>query len=285
MRGLFARVALGAALASLALTQVIAQSATFEPVTDAMIQNPDPKDWLSWRRTLDSWGYSPLDEIDRGNVGWLRMVWSRPLPEGHQEGTPLVHNGVLYFPGPGDNVQAIDAKSGEVLWQHKRELPEDIGDFLPFWQTNRNLGLYGNLIIARGSDDHIYALNAETGELAWDTTIMDYRHGAKQSSGPIIAEGLAITGRSCEPEGGPDACVITAHDALTGREVSRTSTIARGDDPNDVTWGGLPLERRQQVGAWMIASYDPELKLVYMGTSVTAPAPKISLAGNAHDYL
>ena len=285
MKGLFAKAALVAALASLAFGQVAGQSAPFEPVTDAMIQNPDPKDWLSWRRTLDTWGYSPLDRITRENVGQLRLVWARPLPDGHQEGTPLVHNGVLYFPGPGDNVQAIDAKSGEVLWQHRRELPEDIGQFLPFHDTNRNLALYGNLIVARGSDSSIYALNAETGELAWDTTIMDYRRGAKQSSGPIIAEGLAITGRSCEPEGGPDACVITAHDAKTGREVWRTSTIARGSDPNDATWGGLPLERRQQVGAWMIASYDPELKLVYMGTSVTAPAPKISLAGNEHDYL
>lgn len=286
MNGLFGRIAVGAALASLALTQALGQTAApFEPVTDAMIQHPDPKDWLSWRRTLDSWGYSPLDEIDRGNVEQLRLVWTRPLPDGHQEGTPLVHNGVLYFPGPSDNVQAIDAQSGEVLWQHRRELPKDVGEYLTFPDTNRNLALYGNLIIARGSDDFIYALNAETGELAWETRIMDYKKGAKQSSGPIIAEGLAITGRSCEPEGGPDACVITAHDALTGREVWRTSTIARGSDPNDATWGGLSLERRQQVGAWMIASYDPELGLVYMGTSVTAPAPKLSLAGNDHDYL
>jgi alcohol dehydrogenase (cytochrome c) len=285
MKGLLGRIAMGAALASLALTQALAQSVPFEPVTDAMIQHPDPKDWLSWRRTLDSWGYSPLDEITRENVGGLRMVWSRPLPDGHQEGTPLVHNGVLYFPGPSDNVQAIDAKSGEVLWQHRRELPRDVGEYLTIPDTNRNLAIYGNLIIARGSDDYIYALNAETGALAWETKIMDYRHGAKQSSGPIIADGLAITGRSCEPEGGPDACVITAHDAMTGREVWRTSIIARGDDPNDASWGGLPLERRQQVGAWMIASYDPELKLIYMGTSVTAPAPKLSLAGNEHDYL
>ena len=284
MRGLFGRIGVAAALASMAFGQVAGQS-SFEPVTDAMIQHPDPKDWLSWRRTLDSWGYSPLDEITRENVGGLRMVWSRPLPDGHQEGTPLVHNGVLYFPGPSDNVQAIDAQSGEVLWQHRRELPKDVGEYLTIPDTNRNLAIYGNLIIARGSDDYIYALNAETGALAWETKIMDYRHGAKQSSGPIIAEGLAITGRSCEPEGGPDACVITAHDALTGREVWRTSVIARGDDPNDASWGGLPLERRQQVGAWMIASYDPELKLVYMGTSVTAPAPKLSLAGNDHDYL
>jgi alcohol dehydrogenase (cytochrome c) len=286
-----ARVAVGAALAFVLVAQAVGQSAQggsvapFEPVTDAMIQNPDPKDWLSWRRTLNSWGYSPLDQIDRSNVNSLRLVWSRPLPDGHQEGTPLVHNGVLYFPGPGDNIQAIDAKSGEVLWQHRRELPKDLGEYLPFFETNRNLALYGDLLIARGSDDFIYAVNAQTGELAWEIRILDYQRGAKQSSGPIIAEGLAITGRSCEPEGGPDACVITAHDARTGKEVWRTSTIARGDDPNDASWGGLALERRQQVGAWMIASYDPALKLVYMGTSVTAPAPKISLAGNEHDYL
>src|SRR5690606_4522625 len=129
----------GAALASLALAQAVGQTVTpptiaISPVTDAMIQNPDPADWLSWRRTLDSWGYSPLDQIDRTNVDSLRMVWARPLPDGHQEGTPLVHNGVMYFPGPGDNIQAIDAKSGEVLWQHRRELPKDLGDYLPFFE-------------------------------------------------------------------------------------------------------------------------------------------------------
>jgi len=285
MKGLFARIAVGAAVASFTFAQAVGQTAPFEPVTDAMIQNPDPKDWLSWRRTLDSWGYSPLAEIDRSNVNQLRLVWARPLGTGHQEGTPLVHNGVMYFPGPGDNIQALDAKSGDVLWEHKRELPKDIGEFLPFYETNRNLAIYGNLIIGRGSDDYIYAVNAETGETAWETQILDYQHGAKQSSGPIIADGLAITGRSCEPEGGPGACIITAHDAKTGREVWRTRTIAGAGDPNDATWGGLADEKRQQVGAWMIASYDPELKLVYMGTSVTAPAPKISLSGNDYEYL
>jgi alcohol dehydrogenase (cytochrome c) len=283
-RGLAGRAAIGTMLAFSLVAQAVGQTA-FVPVTDAMIQNPDPKDWLSWRRTLDSWGYSPLDQIDRDNVSQLRLVWVRPLAEGHQEGTPLVHNGVMYFPGPSDRITALDAASGDVLWTHQRELPKDMGQYLTFPDTNRNLAIYGDLIIARGSDDHIYAVKAQTGELAWDTTIMDYRKGAKQSAGPIIAEGLAITGRSCEPEGGPDACVITAHDALTGKEVWRTSTIARGDDPNDATWGGLPLEKRMQVGAWMNASYDPELHLLYMGTSVTTPAPKFMLAGNEHTYL
>lgn len=286
-KAIAARAALGAALAALALAQAYGQSAQgdFVPVTDAEIQSPDPADWLSWRRTLDSWGYSPLDQINRENVGSLRMVWVRPLPPGHQEGTPLVHDGVMYFPGPADVIEAIDAKSGQLLWQYRRQLPEDIGNYLPVYDTNRNLAIYGNNIIGQAADNYLYALDARTGELVWETQIDEYTSGAKISSGPIIADGLAITGRSCEPEGGPDACVIVAHDATTGEEVWRTSTIARGDDPNDASWGGLPLEDRQQVGAWMIASYDPELKLVYMGTSVTAPAPKMSLAGSKYDYL
>jgi len=283
MRGIATRIIAATALLCTAIAQ--ASDTPFVPVTDAMIQHPDPSDWLSWRRTLDSWGYSPLDQITKANVSQLRMVWVHPLDVGHQEGTPLVHDGVMYFPGPSDSITALDAASGNVLWVHKRELPKDVGKFLTFPDTNRNLAIYGELIIARGSDDHIYAVNAQSGKLAWDTQIMDYHHGAKQSAGPIIADGLAITGRSCEPEGGPDACVITAHDAKTGKEVWRTSTIARGSDPNDKTWGGTPLEKRMQVGAWMNASYDPELHLLYMGTSVSTPAPKFMLAGNQYTYL
>jgi alcohol dehydrogenase (cytochrome c) len=280
------RFALGTALAALAVTQVTAQTVPdFPAVTDAEIQNPDPADWLSWRRTLDSWGYSPLDQINTQNVQNLRLVWAMPLNPGHQEGTPLVHDGVMYFPGPADTIHAIDARSGQLLWRYQRQLPEDIGDYLPVYDTTRNVALYGHLIIGNSADDYLYALDARTGELVWETQILDYRRGAKQSSGPIIANGLAITGRSCEPEGGPAACVITAHNAETGEEVWRTPIIAQGDDPDDATWGGVPLEDRLQVGAWMIPSFDPELGLIYMGTSVSAPTPKIRLAGNDYTYL
>ena len=285
MKGFAKRLIAAAALLGTAMAQASDTAAPFTPVTDAMIQHPSPNDWLSWRRTLNSWGYSPLAEINRKTVGRLRMVWVRPLNDGSQEGTPLVHDGIMYFPAPGDVIDAIDAKSGNVLWEHRRAIPKDIGKYLPVWDTNRNLAIYGNLIIANGADDYLYALDARTGKQVWETRELDYSHGAKQSSGPIIADGLAITGRSCEPEGGPDACVIIANDATTGKEVWRTSTIARGDDPNSKTWGDVPLNHRIQVGAWMNASYDPQLKLVYMGTSVSAPAPKFLLAGNDKTYL
>ncbi|MES2699472.1 MAG: hypothetical protein V4647_07665, partial [Pseudomonadota bacterium] len=148
-------LALGAALATLAASQLTAQGGSapaevlvpdFAPVTDAEIQNPDPADWLSWRRTLDSWGHSPLTQINRDNVGGLRLVWVRPIAPGHQEGTPLVHQGIMYFPGPSDVIEAIDAASGQLLWQYRRPLPEDIGQFLPVYDTTRNLAIYGQLI-------------------------------------------------------------------------------------------------------------------------------------------
>lgn len=283
-RAVTAMTAMVAALSMLSAA-LSSPAGGFEPVTDEMLADPDPSDWLMWRRTLDAWGFSPLDQINADNVADLRMIWTRPLAEGSQEGTPLVYEGVMYFPHPGDVIQAIDARSGEVIWEYRRELPDDLGDYLPVYENNRNIAIYGNLIIANGADDYIYALNAETGELAWETKILDYWQGAKQSSGPIIASGLAITGRSCEPEGGPDACVVTAHDALTGREAWRTSLIARGDDPNTGSWGDVPEEERIHVGAWMIASYDAELNLIYMGTSVTAPAPKFMLGGNDKAHL
>ncbi len=259
------------------------------PVTDAMLQAPSPDDWLMWRRTLDGWGFSPLDQIDAGNVGDLRLVWSRGMTAGRQQGTPLVYDGVMYMPNPADVIQAIDAVTGDLLWEHRREVPDDIGDYVfnALWENNRNLAIYDHLIIDTSADDHVFALDAGTGELVWETQILDYRtHPAMQSSGPIIANGKVISGRSCMPAAGPDACVITAHDALTGEELWRRRTIPRPGEPGDETWGGVPDEERKHVGTWMVPSYDPELNLILIGTSVTSPAPKFLIGGadNAHLY-
>ena len=263
-----------------------AQDERFVPVTDAMLQDPDPADWLMWRRTLDGWGYSPLDAITRENVGDLRMVWSRALQPGTQEGTPLAYDGVLYMPNPRDVIQAIDAVTGDLLWEHRREIPDDVEDYLFGSATNRNIAIHGNLIIDTSADDHVFALDATTGEPVWETLILDYRtHPASQTSGPIIANGRVFSGRSCMPLGGPDACVITAHDAATGAELWRRRTIPAPGEPGDETWGGVPFERRAHVGAWMVPSYDPALDLVYIGTSVTSPAPKFLLGGTDNTHL
>ena len=263
-----------------------AQGGDFVPVTDAMLQDPDPADWLMWRRTLDGWGYSPLDSITRENVGDLRMVWTRAMTDGTQEGTPLAYDGVLYMPNPFDVIQAIDAVTGDLLWEYRRDLPDDLDDYLFAVATNRNIAIHGNLIIDNSADDYVYALDATTGELAWETEILDYRtNPANQTSGPIVANGRVVSGRSCMPQGGPDACVITAHDAATGEELWRRRLIPGPGEPGDETWGEVPFEQRAHVGSWMVPSYDPELDLVYVGTSVTSPAPKFLLGGTGNTHL
>ena len=196
----------------------------FTPVTDAMVQDPAPGDWLSWRRTLDGWGYSPLNEVNRDNVRQLRMVWSRALSAGSQQGTPVVYDGVLYMPNPRDVIQAIDGATGDLLWEYRRERPDDLDEYISplLSEAKRNIAIYGNLIISTSADDYAYALDARTGRLEWETRILDYKvNPAHQSSGPIIAGGKAVSGRGCMPAGGPEACVIVAHDARTGAEAWR----------------------------------------------------------------
>ena len=250
-----------------------------------MLEAPAPGDWLTWRRTPDGWGYSPLDQIDRDNVHQLRMVWSRGLAPGRQEGTPLAYDGVLYMPQANDVIDAIDAVTGDLRWQHRRDLPDDIYDHVGANAAiNRNIAIYDRFIINTSDDVYVFGLDAETGELAWETQIFDYTEiSALHSSGPIIADGKAISGRSC---GRPEACVIVAHDARTGEKLWRRRTIPAPGEPGDETWGGVPFEERRHVGTWMPPSYDHELRLVYQGTSVTAPAPKFMLGGvdNRHIY-
>jgi PQQ-dependent dehydrogenase (methanol/ethanol family) len=261
-------------------------SAGFVPVTSPMLQEPDPADWLMWRRTLNSWGYSPLQQINRANVANLRMVWSRGMGPGVQEATPLVHNGIMYLPNPSDYIQAIDAATGDLKWEYKRQVPEDLGKFIPVPSINRNIAIFGDKIIDTSQDDFLFALDAVTGKFAWETRIVDYREApAQETAGPLIANGKIFSTRGCEFKFSPDGCVITAHDAVTGKELWRTRTIPRPGEPGDETWGGIPDAKRRHVGAWMVPSYDAELNMLYVGTSVTSPAPKFLLAGNDKTYL
>ena len=87
---------------------------SFVPVTDSMLENPAPSDWLMWRRTPNGWGYSPLDQIKRANVSKLKLVWTRALATGSQQGTPLADGGTLYMPNPNDHIQAINAVTGDL---------------------------------------------------------------------------------------------------------------------------------------------------------------------------
>ena len=280
---------LAATLAVATAPSILAQEPVrIDPVTDAELQDPSPDEWLMWRRTLNGWGYSPLDQIDRDNVADLRMVWSRGLGPGRQQGTPLVRNGVMYMPNPRDLIQAIDAVTGDLLWQYQRDRPDDLADYLipGLIDHNRNIAIYDTLIFDSTTDDYVIALDATTGEVVWETEVLDYRvNPANQTSGPIVADGKVISGRSCDPRGGPHACVIVAHDALSGEELWRRRLIPGPGEFGDETWGDVPFEERGHVGSWMVPSFDPELNLVYLGTSVTSPAPKFMLGGVDKTHL
>jgi PQQ-dependent dehydrogenase (methanol/ethanol family) len=269
-----------AMLAALAALQAQAQTGerAFTPVTDAMLKNPAPGDWLMWRRTLNGWGYSPLDQVNKGNVAKLEQVWSHPIGMGNQESTPLIYDGVMYVPNGGDYVQAFDAKEGTLKWEYRR-FPEGRGG------TNRNLAIWGTTLIDAGADNMMYAIDARDGKLVWETKVLEPNLPARASSGPIIANGKVITGRQCQPQATHESCVITAHDAATGKELWRTRTIPRKGEPGDESWGDVPMEQRWHVGTWMVPSYDPDLDRIYIGTSVTIPAPKFILGGVDKQHL
>ena len=191
------------------------------------------------------------------------------------------------MPNPSDVIQAIDAVTGDLRWEYRRVLSDDVDEYVGGSSTNRNIAIHGSHIIDTSGDGFVFALDAATGRLVWETQIVDYQvNPARHSSGPIIAGGKVISGRSCRPQGGPEACVITAHDAATGAEVWRRRLVPAPGEPGDETWGGVPFEERVHVGSWMAPSYDPQLNLVYVGTSVTSPAPKFLLGGveNSHLY-
>jgi alcohol dehydrogenase (cytochrome c) len=145
---------LAASFAALAAASALAQERALRPVTDAMLQNPEPGQWLSWRRTLNHWGYSPLTQIDKRNVAQLKLVWTRPIAQGVQEGTPLVHDGVLFFPNPNDITQAIDAATGDLIWEYRRPVQDDNAEYIPFPSINRNLAIHGHLILDNGADNY-----------------------------------------------------------------------------------------------------------------------------------
>jgi hypothetical protein len=143
------------------------------------------------------------------------------------------------------------------------------------------MAIWGTTLIDAGADNMMYAVDARTGKLVWETKVLDPKLPARATAGPIVVNGKVITGRQCQPAATNDSCIITAHDAATGKELWRTRTIPKKGDPGDETWGNVPMEQRWHVGTWMVPSYDPELDRIYIGTSVTIPAPKFILGGSA----
>lgn len=252
----------------------------YVPVTTAMLENPPDQSWLMFRRSYDGWAYSPLTEIDRGNVDELRLAWSRAMEPGGQYTTPLVHGRVLYLQHPGDVIQALDATNGDLIWEYRRNL--EAGERS---RSRRNMAIFRNRLFHLTDDFHLIALDARDGTLVWEVEEQGAGTGVGHLGGPLVADGVIVTGRSCSPSGGPDNCYIAGHDPETGRELWRTRIIPGPGDPGDDTWG-IPDEQRLHVSTWgSVPSYDPELKLLYWGTSVPTPSLEVLRGTEGRDVL
>jgi alcohol dehydrogenase (cytochrome c) len=246
----------------------------FNPVTQEDLISPDSSEWLMYRRTYDAWGYSPLGQIDRDNVGSLKLSWVWSMGSGTNQPTPLIRDGIMYLANPRNVIQALDASNGTLLWEYRREFAEDFN--VPFFSQLRNLALYGDMVFVATSDAYMLALDARTGETVWETQIADYHQGFTNVSGPIVVEGKVINGINGCARFFMESCFITAHDAETGEEVWRTFTVARPGETGGDTWGSLPFELRGGVDAWTTGSYDPELRLIYWGTAQAKPWVSVS---------
>jgi alcohol dehydrogenase (cytochrome c) len=236
------------------------------PVDDARLSNPEPRNWLMYRGNYASWGYSPLDQIRRENVSGLKPVWtfSTGVGEGHQS-PPIVNDGILYVTTPGNQVLALDAAKGDLLWRYQRDLPDELQ---PLHPTNRGVALYSDKLYFGTVDAFVVALNARTGELVWEKAIEDYKNGYYVTLAPLAARGKVMVGVS-----GGELGVrgfVEALDAETGESRWKTYTIPGPGEPGHDTW---PEDAWATGGAsvWITGSFDPERGLTYWGTGNAAP--------------
>jgi len=238
----------------------------YRPVGEARLLNPEPENWLMYRRTYDGWGFSPLEQIDTENVSSLVPVWafSTGITEGHQS-PPIVNDGVMFITTPGAQVIALDATTGEQIWRYRRQLPFDLMQSHP---TNRGVALHEDLVLVATVDAFVVALDARSGEVVWETQIEDYQRGYYMTLAPLVAGGNVMVGVS----GGEYGIrgFVAALNARTGEAAWKTYTIpAPGEFGND-TWPG---ESWQTGGApvWLTGTYDPELNLSFWGTGNPGP--------------
>ena len=240
----------------------------FRPVSTEELNRPDAADWLNWRRTPDGHGHSPLKKITKDNVSRLSMSWSMAMHEGSNQPTPLVRDGVMFLTHAHNKIQAIEAGTGELIWEYQYAFPpasKMLGG------PTRNIALWQDRLFLATYDAAIVAIDATTGAELWRTEKADYREAFTHSAGPIVANGIVVSGiNGCELFT-QDGCFITGHDPATGVELWRTATLAEPGTPEYATWGNVAPDRRGGGDIWIAGSYDPELDLVYFGTSQPKP--------------
>lgn len=253
----------------------------YVPVTDEMLRHPPPGDWLIMRGNDQGWMHSPLTQINTHDVQNLQLAWAWAMNEGGgaNETQPLVHDGIIYLANTDNTVQALDGRTGNLIWEnHVRPSGTQGGG--NDGRNGRNLAIYGNKIFFATTDGRLAALDARTGKTIWETPLANTLLGDYLSSGPIVVHGKVIEGEAgCDHyEANPknQGCFITALDANTGKVVWRFNTIPRPGEPGGNTWGKLPYMFRAGVDTWITGTYDPTLNLTYWGVAQAKPWMRVS---------
>lgn len=240
----------------------------YKAVTAERLLSPDDADFLMVRRTYDGWAHSPLRQITPSNVGRLQPVWSfaTGAVSGH-EATPLVNNGVMFVSTPGNQVFAIDAKRGTLLWRYTNPAPPDL---IQLHRTSRGVALYGDKVFFARAEAVLVALDARTGKEVWSTTVEDNRKGYYISMAPLVADGKVIVGTS-----GGELGVrgfIAAFDADSGRPLWKVFTVPAPGEPGSETWPAGGEQWKTGGGSiWVTGNYDPATRLAFFGTGNGGP--------------
>jgi len=239
----------------------------YKPVTTDRLKNPEPENWLMIRRTWDGQGYSPLDKITPANVTRLQPAWvfSTGVSSGH-ESAPLVNDGVMFVSTPGNQVLAIDAKTGLLLWRYRRPLPDDVVLMHP---TSRGVALYGDNVYFCSGDATLIAINAKTGKEVWATKTAANKQGYYMSLAPQVADGKILIGTS----GGEWGIrgFVAAFDPETGKELWRTYTVPAPGEVGSESWPKGDQWKTGGGSIWVTGNYDPDTNLAYWGVGNGGP--------------
>jgi alcohol dehydrogenase (cytochrome c) len=251
----------------------------FRPVTDAMLRDPDPNDWIMLRGNYQAWNHSALKQIDRANVGGLRLVWQWAMSAGGaNEPAPIVHDGIMYLNHTDNTVQALDAVTGDLIWEH--HAGPDSGGI----SAMRGLAIYGNRILFTTTDARLIALDAHTGQKLWETVIGDRSDGDFQvTSGPLVVNGTVIQGLGGCTRYRKQKCFVSAYAIDDGHELWRFNTVATGIEPGADTWGNLPDLYRAGGETWITGTYDPDIGLTYWGVAQAKPWMAVSRGNSSTD--
>src|SRR5262245_35771525 len=236
----------------------------YERIRDA---NKEPGNWLTYSRDYTGSRYSPLDQINVGNVGKLRMAWMRQVNELDTfETSPIVVDGILYISVPPNGVEALDAATGRVLWAYRKDIPNDLR--LCCGKVNRGVAILGGTLYYGSIDAHLIALDARSGGVRWDVTMADYKVGYSSSGAPLAVKDKIVMGMAGGEYG--TRGFIDGYDAKTGKRLWRFKTIPEKGEPGNETWAGDSWKNGAAT-TWVTGAYDPDTNTVYWGTGNPGP--------------